>query len=160
MLTLKNPFAKTPPEPTPISPSPAAEASVKGRQLARGRTRARFESLRAELEAARGVLAQSERVDADEDSTAVLQRMTRAEEDVRDKEKELTIAIRKDEAALIALKDAERLVAVETEAAACADLLALAPEWEAVFLTVSQLAIKTASRTEALRVSGGNEKFD
>jgi hypothetical protein len=52
------------------------------------------------LEAARVALVQSERVNADEDSTAAMQRMTRAEEDVRDKEKELAVAIRKDEASL------------------------------------------------------------
>jgi hypothetical protein len=86
----------------------AAQAARKGKELRKGRTRAEVERAKVELEAARVARTQSERVNADEDSTVVMQRMTRAEEDVRDKEKELTIALRKDEAARADLQNAEQ----------------------------------------------------
>jgi hypothetical protein len=84
-------------------------------QVRRGTTRAEVERVKSKLDAARVAFTQSERVDADEESTAVMQRMTRAEEAVRDMEKELAIAIRKDEAALADLANANLQVLIATD---------------------------------------------
>src|SRR5688572_9277773 len=88
MLNLmKNPFAKTSPEPTALPSVPASEASVKGKQLLRGRTKARVESLRAELEAARLTLAEAEQAVGDRlveelDITAATESMRQASDRV------------------------------------------------------------------------------
>ena len=152
MLTLKHPFAH------------ASEASVKGRQLLRGRTKAKIESLQADLEAARLTLAQAEQVVGDRlieetDITAATEAMRQAGERVKTLELALIVAREKDAAAQDELQHAERQVVIEAEAAACERVLALGPRFEEVSALVRQFAVDMARETEALRVAGGNEKY-
>src|ERR1043166_3528789 len=107
MLTLKKPFTKSSPE-TPA----AAEASVKGKQLLHGRTKARVESLTAELNAARQALTQAEQAVGEQlveglDATASTDAMKQAADQVRILESALVVATQKDEAAHTALKEAQ-----------------------------------------------------
>ena len=95
------------------SSASAAEASVKGKQLLQGRTKARVESLTAELDAARRAFDQiSHDSVADErlDAVAVADAMTQAEEKVRALEAALKVAMQRDEDAQAALKHAEMKV--------------------------------------------------
>jgi hypothetical protein len=57
------------------------------------------------------------------------------------------------------LKEAERVAAIEAEAAACEHVLARGPRFEEVSTLVRQFAVDMARETEALRVAGGNEKY-
>ena len=158
-MPTKNPFATQPEPPVYASAAVAAQVKLKQKQMRSGQTRAEVEQAMAKVEAAHKELLLSQSVAADEDSTTALQRMTRAEDDARDKEKKLTIAIRKDEAAQADLKQAEEQVAIEAEAAACERVLALGPRGEEVFAVVRQLAVDLARETEVLRSTGGNEKY-
>jgi len=134
--------------------SPAKTPSAVEAQVRKGITNAEVERIKVKLDAARVALTQSERVDADEDSTAVMQRMTRAEEDVRNVEKELTIATKKDSAALSDLKQAEREVASEIEEATRARLRALADRGEELLSSVQQFSEDLAREIQSSRLAG------
>jgi hypothetical protein len=108
MLTLKKPFTKSSPE----APA-AAEASVKGKQLLRGRTEAHVTRLMGEIDTARAAIAQAqehlnERMVEGGDTTAAAEALIRAEIRLRALESVLTIARQKHEQAQAGLKHAEQ----------------------------------------------------
>jgi hypothetical protein len=116
MLATKNPFANTP----PLASVPAVEATVKGKQLLRGRTKARVESLPAELDAARLSFAQAEqtlgeRMVDDLDATTATEAVRQVGDRVRVLESALAVARQRDDAAQASLKQAEQQVAIEAE---------------------------------------------
>ena len=111
-MLLKNPFAKTQPAPPAVS-AQAVSDLVKGKQLLRGRTRVKVETLQAEVGTARVALAQAEqalgeRMGDELDVTDATDTMKQAGDRVRALEVALAVAIQKDESALADLKDAER----------------------------------------------------
>jgi len=103
----------TDPMPASGSSAPAADASVKAKQLLRGRTRARIETVTTDLEAARLAFARAEQllgermVDEGLDVAEVTVEMKGAKDRVRALESALAVAIQKDDAAQAELKRAE-----------------------------------------------------
>lgn len=133
-----------------------AQVDMKQKQLRRGTTKAEVERRTAERDVARVALVQSERVAADEDSTTAIQRMTRAEDDLRDKEKELTIAIRKDEAAQADLANAKRQASIEEEFAALEDLRLEGLWWDQKFVEIeARIAHQLSPKLNRTRIALG-----
>jgi ribosomal protein S6E (S10) len=169
---IKNALAGMPPahQPEiPLTPLPthsAVEAQVakKSKEMVQGKTEAKVKRLTAELEAARIELEQArqvlgERMGDGLDTSVAMDAMTKAESKIRMHEAGLIVWKEKGEAAQAELKKAEHQVLIEAEAAACERVLALGPRGEALFELVRQFAIDQAAAGEALRVTGGNDKY-
>jgi hypothetical protein len=162
---IKSVLTRTPPTFPPATADQAstpdavkAQVAKKQKELSQGKTRARVESLRAELEAARHTLAQAERAVGDQlveglDATVATDTMKQASDRVRVLESALAVAIQKDEAAQADLKEAERQVAIDAEAAARASLNALAPRGEELLAAVNQYCAELARDKEAVRLA-------
>ena len=162
MLTLKNPFAKTAPTDTPLPSPQAMEASVKGKQLLRGRTKARVESLRAEVATARTAVTDvkrtiGERRDSDLDITAVTEELRQVEGHLQALEAALAFAIQKDEAAQADLRHGE----TEARREALRELLAqLADEgrwWDARHTEDGRRAAETNRVIQRIQAFGISE---
>lgn len=118
MITLKNPFAKSTTTPGPSATT--ADDSVKGKQLLRGRTKARVESITAENEADRIAAEQvkhtlSEQLGNEQDTTETMSELAQIEGRIRAREAVLAIAVEKDCAAQVALTDATRQAAIAAD---------------------------------------------
>lgn len=142
----------------PAAHSPAADATLKGKQLAKGRTKARVESLQADVDTAALAVKQAERTVGerradDLDITAASEALRRAQDTLKAVEAALAIAIEKDMTAQSDLKAAERQVADEAVNAARAVMLAVAPRWEEAFATLHQLATQTVLAADRLRLA-------
>jgi len=127
-------------------------------------TTSRVEALSVELQAARADLVQAEQAVGDclvenLDITTATNAMKQTSDRVRVLEIAVANAIQKDEASQAALKQAERQVSIEAEAAACARVLSLGMKGEEIIAAVKQFAIDMAVATETLRQVGGNEKY-
>ena len=164
-ISLKSPFSKatTPTEPRGLS-APAAEDAVKGKQLLRGRTKARVASLRADVETVQLAFKQAERNVGERraeelDVTAAIEELKQAGDRLRALEAALAFAIDKDDAAQRDLKDAERQASIEVEAAARTRLTALGPRGEEILAAGRQFSTDVALGTDALRLAGGNERY-
>ena len=145
MLTLKKPFTKSSPE-TPA----AAEASVKGKQLLHGRTKARVESLTAELNAARQALTQAEQAVGEQlveglDATASTDAMKQAADQVRILESALVVATQKDEAAHTALKEAQSQIAIQAEVNAVAQVKTVSLKVDQMLVDLERLIVDQLS---------------
>jgi aminopeptidase N len=157
---IKSVLTRTPPT---FPPAPAAQASTPD---AVWKTKAKVESLRAEVEAARLTLAQAEQAVGDRlveglDVTAATDTMKQAGDRVRVLESALAVAIQKDEAAQAELKQAERQMASDAEDAASARVLARAAEGEAILKTVRRFALDLAADQQVLgeiRKKNGTER--
>ena len=142
MLATKNPFATTP----PLASVPAVEAAVKGKQLLRGRTKARVESLTAELNAAQRELAQAkhtlgERMADELDITTATEAMRQVGDRVRVLESALAVARQRDDAAQASLKQAEEQVAIEAEVEVVARLKRVTLKADQLFVNLERLVV-------------------
>lgn len=142
----------------PAAPSPAAEALVKGRQLLRGRTRAKVEALTAQLEAANASATQlkqrvGECVVDERDATTLMEELRQAEARVHALEAALAVAIQKDEDVQGQLRQAERQGLDDAVAEAETRLNARGPEGERLFTTLEEFCRAVARDKEALRLA-------
>jgi hypothetical protein len=155
LTDIKHALIGTPPVSTTPTPDVVKlQVDLKARQLRRGLTHAEVERVKVKLDAARVACEASEQVDADEDSATALQRMTRAEAVVRDTEKELTIALHKDECALADLQTAERAVAREIEETNRVRGAALGPRGEELFKLFAAYAEDLVGEIQSSRLHG------
>ena len=164
MLSFKNPFTKSTPAPEPPDSSASAEDLLKGKQLLKVRTKARVESLEAELEAARRALSQQERhlgeLLVDElDTTAAAESFKQANDHIRTLEAAVAVATEKDNAAQAELQRAECQVADAAQEAARQALLELAQEGEEIFIRVKLLRAEVVRQAAAAREVGGIEDW-
>lgn len=135
MITLKNPFSRSTTQPEPPSqPTPSVTAAIdalRGKQMLRGRTKARVESVTAELDTAELQLERARQALADddlEDPTTAMESMAQAEERVRMLKSALTVAQHKDDEARAAEQDAKHAAEVEGKVAAVTHLKTVAEE--------------------------------
>jgi chromosome segregation ATPase len=139
-------------------------ATLQGAQKALGRANKALETKTDELKAAQVRLSEldlaiGQTLADDGDASADIQERQSLQSRIQQLESATAVLRQRRAEADAALKNDERGVAASAIVEARMSLLALAPEWEKVFVTVNQLAIETASRTDRLRVVGGNEKY-
>ena len=150
MLATKNPFAKSPPVTQPTPSVLAAEDLLKGRQLLRGRTRAKVDALKAQVEDARKSRADAkqtlgERMGDGEDVTSITRTVREAHDRLDALEAALAVAIQKDESALADLREAERQEKIEKEVAAVAHLKRVLLKVDQLFLDLEPLTVDEVS---------------
>src|SRR5437773_6358307 len=115
-IAIKNALAGMPT--AHLSEASATEASVKGKQLLRGRTKATVDRLTQQVQEAQHALENAKRaagelVSEGQDATAAMREMRQAQDRLDVLEAALTIAVQKDESAQSALRDAQRQAKVE-----------------------------------------------
>jgi chromosome segregation ATPase len=176
MLTAKTSSSKSQAETLAVakskdSPSPplnhslaAAEAKLAESRRLRERTKGKVETLTAQVEDARKILADGKRTLGErkgdgEDTTSITRTVKQAHDHLDALEAALVVAIQKDDTAQSELEEADRQVLIAAEAAACEGVLELGERSEEVYALVRQFAVDLARATEALRVAGGNEKY-
>ena len=169
MLGLKNPFTKSetptePPGPSETSPLGVAVKAQKRWQLEQGRTRARVDALSGEVVVAQGAEEVATKVlgsirEDGRDTSAALKEWREANDRVREVQAALAGATRKDHAALAELATANRLVTVETEFAALAQLkLVVAPKLDQLCAELTRLLTdELFPALDAARVASGSD---
>lgn len=125
MLGLKNPFTKSDPPTNPPVPSEpvsvdAAETAKKRWQLEQGRTKARVESLTAELDASQRAVDHARRILGERrvegvDTAAATESLRQAEGQLREDQEALVVARQKDAEAQRALTDATRQTSIAAD---------------------------------------------
>jgi len=165
MFSIGNKFGGARRTAKPVEHSqPESTGNLVGARLTLGRASHAYDTKNAELTEARSTLAHLDQTIGEKgadgiDATADIHERQSLQSLVQQLELAVAALLQRKESAERAVLDATRAQAEDAIAAACMSLLALAPEWEQVFVTVSQLAIQTAHKTEGLRVAGGNEKY-
>lgn len=134
---------------------------LKQKQLRRGTTKAELERFTADVDAGARTLMEAEQglgecVVNGRDTSAVTQQVQQCEKTLREARAGLACAKDKDAEAQRALKDAERQVSIEAEAAALANLKAVGLKVDQMFADLEQLAKDAAHASNAVRVSGGS----
>jgi hypothetical protein len=150
--------------PAHLSETPATEASVKGKQLLRGRTKATVDRLTGQVQDAQHAWENGKRavgglVSEGQDATEATQQMKRAHDLLDSLEAALVVAIQKDDAAKAALKNAEQQAQIEQEVEVVGGLKTAIEEWDHKVLdlerhTVDKVGLALNVAREVLSRSG------
>lgn len=171
LSTLKNVITGKSSPPPVVAPSVTAapdgvkaEVEKKHREMFQGKTKAQVQRLRAELDTAALAVKQAERTVGerrtdDLDITEATEELRQAGDRVRALQAALNFAIQKDEAALAALKDAERQAAIEKEVDALAYLkLTVAPKVDDALDQLERVTAELAIALDQARAMGAGGK--